>query len=336
MRSRSIAVALALLSLLAAGLAYLVLAPAPQGASVAPLTPPREPPRASIAHPTEPPRPAETVALRTDPAEPARPLEPARGTVVVELARPAEFPAGAIEVHAHAWRTHAGAPARGVARADVAAQESRTELSLPGGSFALSARGAGWTSSVVRVDLDVRSPTARVELRLLPCAGLRGLVLGHDGQGAADLPVHFVDEDGQWLADAVTDPAGAYAFDCLPPVSGRIAPGALAGPLVAPLEARASVPPSRVADVTLPPMGALRIEAVDEFGAPVPRLALQGLSDSSVRLEFESDAFGIATAAHVPAGLWRIFGDGGALGRGTVALEVAVGTQAQARLSLRR
>lgn len=273
---------------------------------------------------------------RSTVAEPAAPDASPRGTLVVVLSGPGTRTAHAIEVLVSDWRKHAGATLEVRERTHVPAGILRTERVLPGGSYSVRAQAPGWASASVRVDLDVRTPSAQVELRLEPSTSARGIVLQHDGQPAADVAVHVVDAAGQWLASTRTGDDGTYALDRLPALLGRLVVGSLAGPLAPPLDVDLSAPLLRVPDVTLAPMGRLAVEVRDELGAGVPRLALTGLCDSGARLELESDAGGLAVAAHVPPGAWRIFGDAGALGRGNVVFEVTAGAESRVELRLRR
>jgi hypothetical protein len=335
------AVAFGALVLLCGTLA-LLLRPGPGGGgsvapqpdlSPAPLPQP-EPASPGLAQPAlevEPEQREPSTAL-----EPVAPAEPPRGTLVVVLTGPGTKTAHAIEVLVSDWRKHAGAVLEQRTRTYVPAGLLRTELQLPGGSYSVRAQAPGWASASVRADLGVRSPSAQVELRLVPSTSARGVVLQHDGSPAADVPVHVVDAADQWLATARTGHDGGYALDGLPALLGRLVVGSLAGPLVAPLEVDLSAPLLRVPDVTLAPTGRIAVEVRDEFGASVPDLALTAQSDSGVRLELASDASGLAVCAHVPPGAWRVFGDAGPLGRGNAVFEVAADAESRVELRLRR
>ncbi len=331
------AAALGTCALLGTGVA-LLLRPEPRDVSgVAP--PQVATPAAPVAEPEAVPAaqdPAAAERVRSGAAQTPAPAAPPRGTVVVRWSGLAPDSDESVEVLVSAWRTHPGAPSELRSRADAPASRGQVELQLPGGSYSVRAAAAGRTSSARRVDLDVRSPDAEVELLLEPCAVAQGALLQHDGLPAADIAVHVVDAAGQWLGSASSGPDGAYTLECVPPVAGRLLVGALAGPWIAPIDVDLSVVRLRVPDVTLPPMGRLVVEVRDEFGAFVPDLALGGLSDSSVRLELQTDARGIAACALVPPGTWRVFGDAGPLGRGNIAFEVTAGIESRVELRLRR
>lgn len=337
MSSRSavlLSTAVGVIALLAGGLVLLAPWKTRPESSVAPAASTQVP---SLAEPDPVPQAAPPKPAAPERGQVSAPVSALpRGRVVVVIAAPLPESAQRIELWVHAWRSHAGAAREVVQHTEVPAGTGRAEFSLPGGSFALHARANGRVSAVRRVDLDVRRPNAEVELELVPARALHGVVLSHDGLPAVDLPLHFIDGSGQWLASTASDPRGLYRFEGLPPVAGLVLVGALAGPLTSPLDVDLGQGDERAPDVALSPMGAVQIEVRDEFGAIVPALALSGVSDSSVRLELETDAWGIAASTFVPPGLWRVFADAGPLGRGNVACEVAAGAPTTVTLGLRR
>lgn len=312
-------------------------APAPSsGAALPPAA--RAPELEEHPEPTAPPVSREMVSADAPEVALAIPPEgPAlAGALEISLAWPAEAQAQETEVEASRWRLHPAAAAEVAGRLVIASGTDRGRLQLPPGSYALLARAAGWTSDVVRVDVEDTTYLRAVELAMSGCAALEGSVVDAAGLPVEDLTVHVIDEHGQLLDSATTSFGGGFELPCVPPGSHSLLIGVLEGPLIDPLELTVAPEGAALPDVVLPPLGAVEILVLDEAGAPVPDVELSGLGGTGGRLLLSTDFDGRAASELALPGTWRFFADSGALGRGNAVLEVEAGGRAQATLTLRR
>lgn len=153
-----------------------------------------------------------------------------------------------------------------------------------------------------------------VSMTLKPIAYVDGAIRTHAGEVADGLRVYLAPQasgDDSSRKEAVTDISGLFRFDDVSSGDWMLYVGSPVTPTMPPVPVRVGVQPVRMDEITLPPLGTLRLIALDALGRGFPDVKLtaylrgQGVGNFTAT----TDGQGEATVRYLTPGPWRVRGD---------------------------
>lgn len=211
-------------------------------------------------------------------------------------------------------------------------EERRFALELAPGRYGVRAEARGLTS--IPEEVEIRpGAEARVTLTLVPPGVLAGSVADPSGNPVVGLPVVLLRSKVAKTRTS-TDALGRFA---LPPViegEYTLVLGDPAGAIIPPLAVQVRGSRSELELLTVPELGSVEVQVVDETGEPAPGARVNGTGDHGGSVEAESDSQGRATGEFLPAGMYRLFAAHPTQGRGNRVFELQPGEKARVEIRL--
>lgn len=210
--------------------------------------------------------------------------------------------------------------------------ERELELELAPGNYSLAAEASGAASLPVPLELE---RSTDVTLLLQPLSTLAGAVVDGEGAGVAGLPVHWRRARALERSTS-TDAFGAFQLEGLVRGAGELVLGDPRSPILPPRALELVAGLLDLGSIPVPQLGELLVRVVDENDVPVAAALLSGSGDQGGSIDARSDLDGLARAAFLPPGMYRVFASHPALGRGNTVFEFAPGEPSPVQVRLRR
>ncbi len=255
--------------------------------------------------------PVREIERHEEPESPPAGVEQARLRGRVEFSELLQAPAS--------WKVLVRDPAGElVSEALGPSEAAEFAFDLAAGDYELQGEAPGQASFPEQVHLD-GGAEVRLVLSLEPLAVLSGAVVS-GASPAAGLPLSLL-RSKSIAGRTATDPLGGFRFEPVPQGEYQLVLGDPAGPILPPETVAVVAPLTRLEDLTLPELGSLFVQVVDETGAPVSGALVEGSGDRGGSIRGESDAHGALRADFLPAGMYRVFASAPSLGRGNRILQ---------------
>ncbi len=208
-------------------------------------------------------------------------------------------------------------------------------LDLPLGGYDLRVEAPGLDSHPVPVLLVRGSEQAFVNVAVHRRGILDGFLLDGEGAPLEGIQVVLEDETSGERRTTLSTATGSYAFTNLPDSEYRIYFGGATQPLIPREELSFRAPSMRYPVRHMPAMGALRLRIIDPEGNPIAGATIHGFSPNGGLIETVTDELGLARAANLRPGRYRIAARHAATDReGRITLDVDAGPEEPATIAL--
>ncbi|HIG88173.1 MAG TPA: carboxypeptidase regulatory-like domain-containing protein [Planctomycetes bacterium] len=164
------------------------------------------------------------------------------------------------------------------------------EFDLPMGGYTIQALAPGMSSmaqEVMLYKLAEREDLPGVNrvhmtLQMVPKAKVEGVVYGHTGQGAGDLKITLQMHGRPTRHTVRTNYAGLWTLEDMDEGIYVLRLGPYERPLIPEQEVQVRRPITRTEDITLPPLYAVRLRAVDETDRPIEGASVHGMGPTPI------------------------------------------------------
>jgi hypothetical protein len=270
-------------------------------------------------------------------AAPARDV-PVRTAVqyAASFDRDANVPPGTIVVRVHAsdgkpfegtWKleiedlelSREGKPS---ARRSTVQSSHTVSVSVRGGVLhAVCARSRGLVTPTVRCKLDRASPTATIDLSFETAAEVTGRIVDPKGEGVHAMPVWLVprfhvgransaaapgSSTSPLMVGGMTDENGVFTLSAFQPGRWHVFAGDRQNPITRIRDVEIEAGTRALDTLKLPRLHSVVVRVVDEEGAPLPDLRVEGNGIAGGGFEGVTNASGELACENMPDGEWRL------------------------------
>jgi hypothetical protein len=175
----------------------------------------------------------------------------------------------------------------------------------------------------------------------VPTCAISGRLVDPGGAAIGGIPVHCnrvrmpASHADESVDSAMTDPLGTFAFRVGERTNAMLSYGDARIPLPHGDSVAVTDADVDLGGIALPALGSVEVEVLDNAKRPVPDASVRASLNASSGSALATDAFGRATARHLPPGSYRFFATHPTAGRGNAPINLAAGARETLKIELR-